>query len=345
MARMRTIKPETFTSETLAAISVHARWTFAGLWTYCDDEGRGRALPALIKAAIWPLDDDVTAKDVAVHLDDLEAKVLICRYQADGKSYLHVVNFSEHQKPNRPLPSKLPKCPRKTHGGITEDSVRTREHVMQPSGDAHSATGPADPAAEQAESGPDSHGVDEIAGQAALTDESVSAHGDGSQTSFTNTPTPTTSVRREGDGEGDGEVEGENQKTSAESPPREDVERLCVYLADRIEGNGSKRPNVTVKWRDAARLMLDNDHRTEEQIRTAIDWSQDNEFWRINIESMPTLRRQYDKLRLAALKEQRDRERGNAPPAPAVSPGSERARQAIQAGIQAGEIMRRRSEA
>jgi len=84
------------------------------------------------------------------------------------------------------------------------------------------------------------------------------------------------------------------------APPRDDVERLCSHLADRIEGNGSKRPPVTKEWRDAARLLMDRDGRTEDQIRAAIDWCQDDEFWRRNVMSMPTLRKQYDRLRLAA---------------------------------------------
>lgn len=310
MARMRTIKPETFTSETLAAISVHARWTFAGLWTYCDDDGRGRSDPRLIKAAIWPLDDDVTAKDVAVHLDELEAQELICRYQADGKSYLHVVNFAEHQRPNRPLPSKLPACPRTTHGGLTEDSLRTREQVTRPSGEAHSGELAGNAAPERGGSGTSEAGGRELAGQHAFSDDSVSTHGGSSQTSFTNTPTPTTQ-RTEVDGDGDGEGDGEREKPA--KPHREDVERLCIHLADRIEGNGSKRPSITEKWRDAARLMIDRDDRTAQQIHTAIDWCQDDEFWRINIESMPTLRRQYDKVRLAA---QRGQRTGRNPSAP-----------------------------
>lgn len=86
----------------------------------------------------------------------------------------------------------------------------------------------------------------------------------------------------------------------ADTPPRDDVDRLCAHLADRIEANGSKRPAVTKKWRDAARLMLDRDGRTEQQIRNAIDWCQSNEFWRANILSMPTLRDRYDRLRLEA---------------------------------------------
>ncbi|KPC74418.1 hypothetical protein ADL26_11230, partial [Thermoactinomyces vulgaris] len=81
---------------------------------------------------------------------------------------------------------------------------------------------------------------------------------------------------------------------------REDVERLCSQLADRVEENGSKRPTITKAWRDAARLLMDKDGRTEQQVHNAIDWCQGDEFWRSNILSMPTLRKQYDRIRLAA---------------------------------------------
>jgi hypothetical protein len=83
-------------------------------------------------------------------------------------------------------------------------------------------------------------------------------------------------------------------------PPRADVDRLCEHLADRITANGSRRPSVTAKWRDAARLLLDKDGMTEQQVHAAIDWSQDSEFWRANILSMPKLREKYDQLRQQA---------------------------------------------
>jgi hypothetical protein len=89
-------------------------------------------------------------------------------------------------------------------------------------------------------------------------------------------------------------------------PLRSDVERICAHLADRIEANGSKRPAVTARWRDAARLMLDRDGHTEDQVRAAIDWCQDDSFWRANILSMPKLREQYDRLRLQAAGRARD---------------------------------------
>ena len=102
--------------------------------------------------------------------------------------------------------------------------------------------------------------------------------------------------------ETESETESENQETPA---TRADVERLCVHLADRIEVNGSNRPTISQRWRDSARLMLDNDGRPEEKIHAAIDYSQDSEFWRTNVMSMPKLREQYERLRLQAQRDQR----------------------------------------
>lgn len=87
---------------------------------------------------------------------------------------------------------------------------------------------------------------------------------------------------------------------ATDAPPRDDVTRLCDRLADRIEANGAKRPTITAKWRDAARLMLDNDGRTEAEVAGAIDWCQADEFWRANVLSMPKLREKYDQLLLQA---------------------------------------------
>ena len=83
-------------------------------------------------------------------------------------------------------------------------------------------------------------------------------------------------------------------------PARDDVERICQHLAERIVGNGSRPPRITKAWRDAARLLIDKDERTEDQIHAAIDWCQNDGFWKGNVLSMPKLREKYDQLRLAA---------------------------------------------
>lgn len=89
--------------------------------------------------------------------------------------------------------------------------------------------------------------------------------------------------------------------------PREDIDRVCTHLADRIAEDGSRRPTIGKGWRDAARLMLDKDDRTEEEIHAAIEWCQNHHFWRSNILSMPTLREKFDRLRKAAMSEQQPR--------------------------------------
>jgi len=92
-------------------------------------------------------------------------------------------------------------------------------------------------------------------------------------------------------------------RSEASEPARLDIERVCQRLADRIASNGSKRPTITEKWRESARLLIDKDGRTAEQVLRAIDWCQDSEFWRANVMSMPKLREQYDRLRLEAQRE------------------------------------------
>ena len=99
---------------------------------------------------------------------------------------------------------------------------------------------------------------------------------------------------------------------------RDDIERVCKHLADRIEGNGSKRPRITRTWQDSARLLMDADKRTEAQVHTAIDWCQDDEFWRSKVMSLPKLREKYDQLRLEA---QRQGGR-NSPPGTSGAPRS-----------------------
>jgi hypothetical protein len=91
-----------------------------------------------------------------------------------------------------------------------------------------------------------------------------------------------------------------SSKKSAGEPQRDDVDRICAHLVERIVANGSKPPVITDTWRRDARLLLDADKRTEEQVHKAIDWCQSNRFWRSKVMSMAKLREKYDQLRLDA---------------------------------------------
>ncbi|NNC10676.1 hypothetical protein HII28_02085 [Planctomonas sp. JC2975] len=86
----------------------------------------------------------------------------------------------------------------------------------------------------------------------------------------------------------------------ADATPRPEVLELLDLLDAEIERNGGKKPSRTKKNVDAARLLLDRDQHTVEQVAAAIRWAQGDEFWRSNILSMSKLREKYDQLRLAA---------------------------------------------
>ncbi|MEU8744920.1 hypothetical protein OH540_07590 [Streptomyces sp. BPPL-273] len=112
MARIRTIKPEAFTSESLAEVTVAAERTFFGLFTQADDHGRHRDNAAIIAGLLWPLRAEHTSVHVEDDLQQLANAGLVCRYTGcDGRRYLHIVTWSEHQKIDKPSQSRLPACP------------------------------------------------------------------------------------------------------------------------------------------------------------------------------------------------------------------------------------------
>lgn len=140
MARIRTIKPDFFTSLTIADLTHEARLTFIGLWTHVDDEGRCVDDARLVKAAVWPLDER-TAKDVDVDLWQISDAGLVLRYTVGAKKFIAVTGWKEHQRINRPTPSKFPspeKGERTPKGRLTEGSVRAHGGLSEPSHDTRS---------------------------------------------------------------------------------------------------------------------------------------------------------------------------------------------------------------
>lgn len=132
MARIRTIKPEAFSSESLAAVSISAERTFFGLLTQADDHGGFRDQPAVIAGLLWSLRPEHGPMGVEDDLTQLAGADLICRYEGDdGKRYLHIVTFTTHQRVNRPSGVRHPPCPhhhqdglrREPHGGLSSASL------------------------------------------------------------------------------------------------------------------------------------------------------------------------------------------------------------------------------
>lgn len=112
MPRIRAVKPELFLSESLSRVSVEAERTFVGLWTQADDRGRLKDQPAVINGALWPLRPEHGIDNMQEDLKALIKIGVLCRYEAESRSYLHIVGWAEHQRINRPTESSLPPCPK-----------------------------------------------------------------------------------------------------------------------------------------------------------------------------------------------------------------------------------------
>lgn len=108
MARIRTIKPHFFKSYDVTQLSYRARLTWIGLWTYCDDDGRGRDDARLIKGELWPLEDDVTWQDVEADLTELSRSAHVVRYTVENRNYLAIPTWKDHQVISRPTASRIP---------------------------------------------------------------------------------------------------------------------------------------------------------------------------------------------------------------------------------------------
>lgn len=85
---------------------------------------------------------------------------------------------------------------------------------------------------------------------------------------------------------------------------RPDVDAVCDAMAASVQRRTGRTPRVTAAWRTQARLMIDRDGRTVEEITRIIDWVDGNDFWRANILSLPKLRQKFDTLRLQAQRPQ-----------------------------------------
>jgi hypothetical protein len=102
--RIRSVKPEFFTSEDIAALDWNTRLVFIGIWAYVDDNGVGRDVEKLIAADLFPLEDDPHAvrMQIACSLQRLSEAGLIVRYTYKDRPFLEVTGWDKHQYIARP---------------------------------------------------------------------------------------------------------------------------------------------------------------------------------------------------------------------------------------------------
>jgi len=261
--RIRSIKPEFWSSPDVAALSDADRLLFIGLWSYVDDHGRGRDDVALIVAALFPHDMVANPHDTVAKVRDGLARLseanLILRYTVASRTYFLVTGWGKHQRVDKPKASRIPE-PTEEENGTFPQNDANRESVANLRDDV-------------------------------ATPRDTLAPGTGEQ-------------GNRGTGEqGNSEAIGDADLRAVEDP-RPDVDAVCDAMAVSVQRRTGRAPRVTAAWRTQARLMIDRDGRTVEEITRIIDWVEGNDFWRANVLSLPKLRQKFDTLRLQAQRPQ-----------------------------------------
>jgi hypothetical protein len=114
MARIRTIKPEFFTSEDVVGLSAFARLLYIALWCESDKEGRLVWKPKTFKMRYFPA-DSVEIEALCAELTD---SGLVVRY---GDGFAHIPTFTAHQHINpRESASQLPEPTRQARVGTRQ---------------------------------------------------------------------------------------------------------------------------------------------------------------------------------------------------------------------------------
>ena len=117
MARIRTIKPEFFTSADIVSLTPLARLFYVSLWCEADREGRLAWDTRTLKYRYFPA-DDCSVDALAQELIDAG---LIVIYEVEGKVYADIPGFTRHQViNNRESESVIP--PRVCDASVARES-------------------------------------------------------------------------------------------------------------------------------------------------------------------------------------------------------------------------------
>lgn len=134
MARIRSIKPEFWTSEQVASCSRSARLLFIGMWNFCDDAGIHPRSYMRLKMEVLP-GDDCSEDEIKIWVAELVSAGLLIEYNAEGKDYWMVSGW-KHQKIDRPTykyPRSASYCPNGSKHDFVEHSTKDPQLLVEQS--------------------------------------------------------------------------------------------------------------------------------------------------------------------------------------------------------------------
>lgn len=108
MARIRTIKPEFYSSPGIESLEFAWRILYIAMWNWADDTGRGTAEARELMGFAFPLDEDMTLGEFRRGLGEVRRVFGVTFYKVDGRSYYAIPAWDKHQKIDKRSGSKWP---------------------------------------------------------------------------------------------------------------------------------------------------------------------------------------------------------------------------------------------
>lgn len=135
MARARLIKPDFFDDEAMCSLPLGARLLFVSLWTQADRDGRLENRPAKFAAFAFPAMGNEalqakSRKEVQCWLDSLVEAGCVVRYEVNGRSYLHIPSWTDHQKVHKNEPQSTLPAPPNTESQPMAERVQPLETTL-----------------------------------------------------------------------------------------------------------------------------------------------------------------------------------------------------------------------
>lgn len=139
MPRIRTVKPEFWSSPDTAKASPLARLTYIAMWNWADDHGRGTLNLKELEGFIFPNDDvseltqccenheQGTSANFRRIVKEVVSVFGLTVYEVDRRTYYAIPSWSDHQRTERKAKSKYP---------VPEDGKNVSDQWSEGSSDA-----------------------------------------------------------------------------------------------------------------------------------------------------------------------------------------------------------------
>ena len=147
MPRIRTIKPEFWSSPGIEDLPFEWRLLFIAMWNWADDYGRGTAEPRELMGFAFPRDENMTLGEFRRGLDGIRRVFGVKFYKVARRPYYCIPSWERHQKVDKRSKSSRYPAPEDgqpfdpLNGQVISDNTESSMEPAEDSGEPAEVSG------------------------------------------------------------------------------------------------------------------------------------------------------------------------------------------------------------